>query len=267
MSEQMQVVISGSQNLYPYFPCMYESLFAHNPDAKLWILIEDEKLPYETPENVECVDISKQTVFPSDGPNSRSPFTYLAMIRAAYPLLFTGVENGFGIRPLPRLDRIISMDVDVVVCDSLRPIWDTEFKNGEWFAAVPQFKSNSRPYGFANRYFNAGIMVYNLEQMRKDKVAEKAIELLNRQKFTFLDEQVFNLLNMYEGDTKFVDLHPRWNQHLEVPQTIDRVGCIHYAGIKMIWQQDIDMIYRGCHLEPYLKYNKEAECRAAGIEF
>ena len=263
----MQVVITGTRNLYPWFPCMYMSLFSKNPDAHLWIFAENAQLPYETPDNITVVDVSKQTLFKLDGPNARSPFTYMAMIRAAFSMLLIGEPNECGVETLPRLDKIISLDVDTIVCDSLRPIWETDFSNGEWFAAVPEYQDDSRVYGRENRYRNAGCMVMNLEQMRRDGVAEKAIALLNKQKFTFLDEQVLNLLNMAEGDTKCVDLHPRWNQTENgVTLTLD-VGICHYAGYKDVWKQPPENVYRWHYLEPWLKYAKEAECAAAGIKF
>ena len=100
----------------------------------------------------------------------------------------------------------------------------------------------------------------NLEQMRKDTVAERAIELLNKKKFIFLDEQVLNLLNMAEGDTKCVDLHPRWNQtENSVTLTLD-VGICHYAGYKDVWKQPPENVYRWHYLEPWLKYAKRQEC-------
>lgn len=256
----MQVVITGTRNLYPWFPCMYESLFSKNPDAHLWIFAEDSELPYETPDNITVVDVSKQTLFKHDNPNARSPFTYMAMIRAAFSILFTGEANECGVETLPRLDKIISLDVDTVIMDSLQPIWETDFSNGEWFAAVPEYPDDSRVYGRENRYRNAGCMVMNLEQMRRDGVAEKAIALLNNQKFTFLDEQCLNLLNMAEGDTKCVDLHPRWNQtENSVTLTLD-VGICHFAGYSMVWKQPPENVYRWHYLEPWLKYAKEREC-------
>ena len=260
MDDRMQVVITGTRNLYPWFPCMYESLFSKNPDAHLWIFAEDSELPYETPDNITVVDVSKQTLFKPDNPNARSPFTYMAMIRAAFSILFTGEPNECGVETLPKLDRIISLDVDTVICDSLQPIWETDFSDGKWFAAVPEYPDDSRPYGRDSIYRNAGCMVMNLEQMRADKVSERAIDLLNKQKFLFLDEMVLNLLNMAEGDTKCVDLHPRWNQtENSVTLTLD-VGICHYAGYKDVWKQPPENVYRWHYLEPWLKYAKEREC-------
>ena len=145
----MQVVISGSRNLYPYFPVLYESLFAHDKDVTLWIMAEDDKLPYEVPDNVRVVNVSGQTIFREDGPNSRSPFTYLAMIRAAYPLLFNGGSYG-GMPKLPKLDRVISLDCDIVCCDTLKPIWDADLTD-KWFGAVAEFVEGAEGVALAGR--------------------------------------------------------------------------------------------------------------------
>ena len=243
MSDRMEVVISGSRNLYCWFPCMYMSLFEHNPDAHLWILAEDDALPYETPENVEIVNVSKQTLFRPDGPNMRSAFTYLAMIRAAYPILFNGAaENLCGVRSLTKLDRVISMDCDVVVCDSLQPIWETDL-TGKWFSAVAQFKSIDRPLGVNHEYNNMGVTVFNLEQMRADGVAERAVAMLNSKRFTFVDEEVLNILNVADGENRCVNMPPRFNEHLEVSQSL-KPAVVHYAGEKCVWKMDLDRVYR-----------------------
>ena len=262
----MEIVFSASRNLYPWLMVPVQSILAHDKDVRIWLMIEDDKLPYEIPEQCRVVNVSGQTIFPKDGPNSRSVFTYLAMIRAAYPLIFNGESYG-GIPACEKLDKIVSLDCDIIAVDSLKAIWDVEFPNGEWFAAVAEYPDDSRVYGRENTYRNAGCMVMNFEQMRKDEVAKRAIELLNKKKFIFLDEQVLNLLNMAEGDTKCVDLHPRWNQtENSVTLTLD-VGICHYAGYKDVWKQPPENVYRWHYLEPWLKYAKEAECAAAGIKF
>ena len=262
---QIQVVYTASRNLYPYLPVAYMTVLAHHADAKIWLLIEDDKLPYRTPPNVEVVNVSRQTLFPPDGPNSRSEFTYLAMIRSAFPILFNGKFSDIGVRGLPRVDKIISLDCDTVVCDSLRPIWDVDLTD-KWFAAVPQYFDISRPFGKTHPYRNAGVVVMNLEQMRKDHVAERSIDLLNRQQYVFIDEEVLNLVNMAEGDSKCVDLPSRYNEHLEVTLSL-RPAIVHYAGEKMVWQKDMDDVYRGHYLKPWLQFAQEEACRNAGIKF
>ena len=53
MGNQMQVVISASRNLYPYIPGVIHSTLKHNPDARIWCLLEDDEVPYALPEACE----------------------------------------------------------------------------------------------------------------------------------------------------------------------------------------------------------------------
>lgn len=264
MDDRMQVIISGSRNLYPYFPVLYESLFKYNKDVTLWIMAEDDKLPYEVPDNVRVVNVSGQTIFSKDGPNSRSPFTYLAMIRAAYPLLFNGGSYG-GVPKLPKLDKVISLDCDIVCCDSLKPIWDVDLTD-KWLAAVFEFPDDSRPMGRNNRYANCGVTVMNLEQMRQDKVSEKAVDLLNHKRYTFVDEEVLNILNIADGDRRIECLPSRYNELMTTCFSL-KPAIVHAAGVKMIWQRNLDEEYRGHYFKAWMPYAKEKECAAAGIKF
>lgn len=251
----MHVVYSASRNLYPYLPVAYMSLLEHNPGCTVWLFIEDDTLPYETPEQVKCVNVSGQTLFAKNGPNSNSPFTYLAMIRAAYPMIFTGAKNDCGVDVCPKLDRIISLDCDTIVLDSLQPLWDIDL-TGKWFAAVPQYPDISRPFGLDHVYRNAGVMVFNLKEMYLTSVSEWAVSLLNARKYRFIDEEVLNLLNMADGDKRCVDLPSRYNEHTEVPQSMNP-AIIHYAGEKMVWEQDPEMVYRSEYLIPWMQYAKK----------
>ena len=262
--DRMQVVFSASRNLYPYLPIPIYSLLKYNPDAHIWLMLEDDAVPYELPEQCTVVDVSKQMIF-RGGANTRSPFTYLAMIRAAYPLIFSG-ENYKGIEALPRLDKVISLDCDVVICDSLQPIWETDL-TGKWFAAVPEYPDESRPFGKEHIYRNCAVCVMNLAQMREDGVAEKAIDLLMRKRFTFVDEEVLNLLNISDGDRRVVDLPTRYNEIMTTCFSLNP-AIVHAAGEKMVWQKNLDDdVFRGQYFKRWMAYAEEEACRAAGIRF
>ena len=246
----MEVVYTASRNLYPYLMASVQSLIEHNPDARVWLLVEDEKLPYEVPQNVEVVDVSGQNIFGPDCVNRRTDFTYLALIRAAYSKLFTGAQNGCGVKKLPKLDRIMQLDVDTIVCDSLEPVWETDL-DGKWFAAVPDFPADYRPWG-RKKYYNVGLCLFNLEQIRKDKADEKAVEMLNTVPMQYIDEMAWNKLNNDSGDRMGADLPPRYNQTSEVEQTLD-CAVAHYAGVKE-WWKDFGNMYRPVYMMRYAKF-------------
>jgi Lipopolysaccharide biosynthesis proteins, LPS:glycosyltransferases len=247
---RIEVVYTASRNIYPYLPASFMSLLDYNPDARVWMLIEDDELPYEVPENIEVVNVRGQTIFGTGCPNWNTPFTYMSLIRVAYSKLFTGEPNEFGVRTLPKLDRILQLDVDTIVQDDLTPVWETDL-TGKWFAMVPQRPAIYRPWG-PRKYYNAGVAVFNLEQIRLDRADDELIELINELKMQFIDEMAWNKLNNDNGDSKGVDLHYRWNQNTEVRQTLD-VGVMHYAGTK-IWYKDFDKLYRPYYVMKYAMY-------------
>lgn len=247
---RIEVVYTATRNLYPWLPASYTSLLDHNPDAHVWMLIEDDALPYETPENIEVVNIRGQTIFGPGCPNWRSQFTYMSLIRVAYSKMFTGEPNEVGIRTLPKLDRILQLDVDTIVCDDLTPIWETDL-DGKWFAAAPDYLAYYRPFG-RQKYYNLGVAVFNLEQVRLDRADDEAIYRLNTVRMQFIDEMVFNQLNNELGNRMSSDFEPRYNQTSEVEQT-DDPAVVHYAGT-VKWWQDFRNMYRPYYMLQYAKY-------------
>lgn len=247
---RIEVVYTASRNLYPYLMASVRSLLDYNPDARVWMLIEDDRLPYDVPWNVEVVNVSAQTLFDARCVNWNTPFTYMSLLRCAYSKLFTGEPNGYGVRTLPGLDRILQLDVDTIVQDDLTPVWEVEV-SGRWFAAVPDNPANYRPWGSA-KYYNVGVSLFNLEQIRLDGADDLAIEMVNTKRMQFIDEMAWNRLNNERGNRMSVDLDCRWNQNTEVDQTLD-VGVMHYAGVKY-WWRDFDRIYRPWYIIEYSRY-------------
>ena len=195
---RIEAVYTATRNLYPYLMASVRSLIEHNPDAHVWMLIEDDSLGYRPPKNVEVVNVSAQNLFsPSGCVNWRTQFTYMSLLRTAYAKLFTGEPNEVGVRTLPNLDRVLQMDVDTIVCDSLRPIWEVDL-NGKWFAAAPDFLADYRPWG-RKKYYNVGVCVFNLEQIRRDKIDDVVIRMCNERKMRFIDEMAWNKVNNDAG--------------------------------------------------------------------
>ena len=163
MDDRMIVVYAASRNLYPVLPMAYMSLLKHNPEAAVVCLIEDDELPYEVPGNVRCVNVSEQPWFDFACPNIKTNFTYLSLLRVCYTKL------------LPGVDRVLQLDVDTCICDSLMPIWKIDME-GKYFAAVPEHLSQWKPYGSKNKYYNAGVCLFNLKAMREDGADDMLIE-------------------------------------------------------------------------------------------
>ncbi|WP_330847969.1 glycosyltransferase family 8 protein, partial [Streptococcus suis] len=78
---------------------------------------------------------------------------------------------------LPELDRILYLDCDILVKGSLNPLWESDLTH-HYLAGVNELDmlhDNSdyrQKIGFTPQdiYVNAGVLLFNLELMRQDKI-------------------------------------------------------------------------------------------------
>ena len=206
----MNVLYAATRNLYPYLKGAIRSLLDHNKVTKLYVFAEDDALPFEIPCKHEVINVSGQQYFKPDGPNMNSVFTYMAMMRVCAPDLI-------------KANKVIWLDVDTVVCDSLKPLWDIDLK-GKWIAWCPERFGTYKPFG--PMYYNSGVCVLNLAQMKKDKVTETAVEMLNRMKLWCTDQDAMNILT---SPDKMVEIDVRYNESFCCGQT-QNPAVVHYAG-------------------------------------
>lgn len=230
MKEQKIAVYSGTRSLYPYMGTAIKSMLANSSAEKVYLLIEDDVFPEWMPEMVETMNVSGQEFFRPGSINYNSYFTYMALIRACYAKI------------LPEtVKKVLQMDVDTIVVDNIDSLWDVDM-GGKWFAAVNEDSGTWRPYG--DKYFNMGVCMFNLEQMRKDCAAEMLIEYLNKKKLTYIEQDALNDL----GRDKVVQLPIRFNESRVTGYT-DRPAIVHYAGI-MNWKGNYS-IPRGERMKEY----------------
>lgn len=237
----MIIVYSGTRNLYECMMPSIHSLLEHNNPKKIYILIEDDQFPYELPDVCETINVAriKDRYFFQNGANMNSQFTYMAMMRITYPELF------------PQYGRILQLDVDTIICDSLKPVWETDLTD-KWFAAVPEYLGNYRPFR-NEHYFNIGVCLYNLDQMRKDNTTRYMIQLLNYARLMCVEQDA---LNLFGGHDKGIVLPIRYNECFATGRTTDP-AVIHYAGYPDWWTNETTP--RREYLEKYLEKTEEEE--------
>ena len=80
------------------------------------------------------------------------------------------------------VDKIMYMDVDMVINGNIRGLYDSDLKNDKYLITACQdigkvdFKSVYEGMGLENApYFNAGIIVFNISRMKKNKITAKSI--------------------------------------------------------------------------------------------
>lgn len=213
----MNVVYALTRNVYGQLRPSIESLAKHNPKARVFILAEDDNMPYELPIEAEVINISDQQYFPNIGKHRSEAFGgYINHLKVCYASL------------LP-VNKVIHLDIDTIVCASLEPMWKTDVK-GKWFAAVPECQTWYRPYG--DNYFNMGVALLNLAQMRKDHTQEMMIDFLRNTNQPFADQNAWNKFAWEQDKAAKLDL--RYNES-PVTGTTENPAIVHYCSIPDWW--------------------------------
>lgn len=206
---QKHAAYSGTRNLYADMVTASKSLISNSTVTDIWLLIEDDEFPYYLPRGVtwHTMNMSGQTWFPPECPNMRSVFTYMAMVRAAYAEIF------------PDLDRIVSLDCDTVCVDDVDYLWECDV-SGNWVSCTYEELGTYSPYGTA--YYNVGVCVYNLAQMREDDATRQMVDYINTTKLWCVEQDAFNFFN------RITPLPARYNESA-VTEYTDDPAIVHFA--------------------------------------
>ena len=209
------VVYCGTYDVYLNMVASLKSVLCNIPVDKVYFLIEDDKFPYELPDIVECINVKDQKYFPEDGPNFNNSWTWMCMMRAAYPEIFS------------QYDKVLSLDIDIVMDDNVADLWDYDLTD-YYLAGVPERqrqKTSSDPL-----YINFGVVLMNLAKLREDGKQEEVIRILNTQKVDCPEQGAFN--KACAG--KILELPAEFNyttySHITGDALKQRI--IHYAGQK-----------------------------------
>jgi lipopolysaccharide biosynthesis glycosyltransferase len=133
---------------------------------------------------------------------------------------------------LPALDKLLYLDVDIIAVDSIVPLWETELGDHYLAAVTNVFQHDhlDRPaqLGLADPrdYFNSGVLLMNLDLMRRDDCTRKLIDYAqSHHELLAWPEQ--DALNVVLGQRRLA-LHPRWNAMnsvLTFPSSVDVFGA------------------------------------------
>ena len=170
---------------------------------------------------------------------------------------------------LPReLDRVLYLDVDLVVINSLRELYDTDFEGNYYVACshVRQFltKVNQLRLGVEDHvpYINTGVMLLNLPLLRRNLTMEQIRDTAQKKMHTFMLPDQDLLTVMHGEHIKLVDTmrynlsdrmllahnaNPR-NDPIDLRWVRENAVVIHYFGKNKPWYRDylgiLDVFFR-----------------------
>ena len=127
---------------------------------------------------------------------------------------------------LPNLDKVIHVDCDTVVNGSLKSIWDMDMSHAV-VAGAPDCLSDAYKLNIGLRpsdtYVNAGLLVLNLERIRKLNLEQKFLRYIgNKSKLlTYVDQEVLNSCVPEE-------------EKIELPLRYNSYSILHYLTYKQL---------------------------------
>lgn len=131
---------------------------------------------------------------------------------------------------LPNVDKAIYLDSDLIVCDDIAKLFDVDVtgyplaatRDADTIGQIDGYDTTVGPYlerelGMKNPhdYFQAGVLLMNLAELRRTVTPEEFLELSTQRMWRWLDQDVLN--KVVNGN--YVRVHMRWNylmdwQHL-----------------------------------------------------
>jgi lipopolysaccharide biosynthesis glycosyltransferase len=182
------------------------------------------------------------------------------------------------------VERLLYLDVDTIAVDTIEPLWATDMSDCYVGAVTNVLERHEmgRPEQLGLRptqYFNSGVLLMNLELMRRDGCAQALREyaLAHRDQLKWPDQDA---LNVVLGERR-VALHPRWNLMnsirlfdwskellgaTAVAESRARPAIVHFEGpsVNKPWHLLCDHPLRGVYFE-HRRETPWPRCRREGV--
>ena len=246
----MEILCASDERFLPHTATMLCSLLDHNRACRIHLFhssgtvnglsilkafVENE---YET--QLLCYEIEPQSGLRVDGHMSIATY-YRLMAPRILPI---------------DIEKILYLDSDLIVRRSLSQLWTTDLRDSALAAVQEFYWDPGKPFVEippGSKYFNAGIMLLNLDYWRQNKVGERAIAFIinNPDKVNYWDQDALNALLV----NRWINLPPTWNVQVnrwtdlewidptilnlhddtEVRKLVANAGIVHFVGPVKPW--------------------------------
>ena len=179
----MNILVSLDSNYIKQVKVMLTSLQIENQKEEFYVYVLNSKLTSGDIENIKrCADINRTKIFDIKVPDSM--FTNVP-ITDRYPReMYFRI---FAAKLLPdNLDRILYLDPDLVIINSLNEFYNMDLKDmyyagathiGKPITKLNEVRLNMPP---ECEYINSGVLLMNLKALRREQNEEEVTELLRK---------------------------------------------------------------------------------------
>lgn len=171
---------------------------------------------------------------------------------------------------LKDIDRVLYMDVDIIVRCSLKKLYNTDL--GENYIAAAEDLAHPDLINWlkekldVGEYFNAGVVLYDLKKCRENHIPQQLlqnhIKLFNTNKITFVDQCVLN----YTFNNKVKIIDKRYNviwsrkSHNALKEALKNPFIVHYTTSRKPWNMNFEHKYAKEYFK-YLEYSTFTETK------
>ena len=270
----MELLVTVDKNYIPPLQVMLTSLYMNNPGEKVELYLLHSRLQEKELEPLEkqCGRLGYK-FFPvkiEDSWFSQAPVTKQYPREMYYRLLAPCF--------LPqKLHRILYLDPDILVINSLRPLWETDMKGRLFAAAAHTGKTNLANninqvrLGTTHKYFNSGVLLINLDQGRKEILPEEIFQYAgeNAKELLLPDQDILNAVfgsRTLELDDYLWNYDARnYSTYLlrsggvcDMDWVMGNTGILHFCGKTKPWQAGY--IHRfGILYKHYMQINRRLD--------
>ena len=244
MNKEIPIFFSTDDNYLPYLDVAITSLLANASrefNYRIIVLntgldaagIGKVKEKEQDGVRIDFVDISGEV----EKIKSRLKNVYHFSVVTYYRLFIASL--------FPQYDKVIYLDCDLVVLGDISELYHIELGENILGACPEQFVQSTKEFRVYARqalgvdpdgYVNAGVLLMNLAEFRRNKIEERFIRLITEYDFDLLDPDQAYLNYLCLGKIRM--LPNGWNKEPMPIVCEGKKNIVHYALYKKPWQYD-----------------------------
>lgn len=143
------------------------------------------------------------------------------------------------------IERVLWLDGDIIVKGNIIDFYNQDFAGQYIVACSEDTKKHHKRLGLSeqHRYFNAGVVLYNMTAIRQDFMVQDIFDCIDKHKnhLDLLDQDILNVL--FDSKTKYMNAHIYNNAtlgfnilgKLKMREIHENAHVIHYIGAMKPW--------------------------------
>ena len=244
MNKEIPIFFSTDDNYIPYLDVAVSSLIANaSKEFNYRIIILNTGL---NESNIDKIKQNEREKFKIDFVDISADVEKIkSKLKNVYHFSIVTYYRLFIASLFPQYEKVIYLDCDLVVLGDISELYHTELGDNILGACPEQFVQNTKEFrAYAaealgvdpDGYVNAGVLLMNLAEFRKNRIEEKFVRLITEHDFDLLDpDQAY--LNYLCFD-KIQILSNGWNKEPMPLACEGKKNIVHYALYKKPWQYD-----------------------------